>query len=200
MEESKYVTKVQNWDRSAEKWYSKSKEDKYINGMFIPFIFEFIAFNALYSDMTYHGRNTDRNKIKGIKKIVSEDSEISKDFLDKLREIYDNFNDKEMRELKVSLKCKNPRSSYWDIEKDGEKKGKTTNGIIVKGRHIEKKDIKNVIEFIYRVRNNLVHGFKDCLEPRDKILTNIAFKFLSNLVKILLKPQNFKKLKIKNLN
>jgi len=193
MEKSKYVTKVQNWDRSAEIWSRKSKKDQSLNEKFIPFIFEYIAFNALYSDMTCNGNN-DRDKIKCIKKLITENQEIKMDFLNKLNEIYGNFNDKEIRVLNVALKRKsNHWPNYWDINIAGD-------GIITRGRNIDEKDIPNVIEFVYRVRNNLVHGFKDCNEPRDKILANIAYKFLSTLVEILLKPQNFNKLKIRNLH
>jgi transketolase len=49
--------------------------------------------------------------------------------------------------------------------------------------------LSQVIEVIYRVRSNLVHGSKDLTEQRNKVLIENSFKFLYNLLDIILKKE-----------
>ena len=49
--------------------------------------------------------------------------------------------------------------------------------------------LSEIIEVVYRVRSNLVHGSKDLTEGRSKILIENSFKFLYNLLDIILRKE-----------
>lgn len=79
------------------------------------------------------------------------------------------------------------KDKWWDCDADQLLKYISISPNDGKLRSID--DFINIIEFIYRVRNNLFHGKKGLNFKRDLRIVEYGFKILNPLMEILIKSK-----------
>lgn len=158
---------MQNYQKIISAWHLKaiSEEDP-----FTAFIFEYLAFTSLLRLQNTTSAHRDRDLIDNCKR----DPRTKRVYLEiinsneSLKKIWDEI----VSALKIQPLVKvTPGTSHWV----------GPEGIIQ-----ESSDWPNVIEFWYRIRNNLFHGHKNPESQRDLQLVTLGFKTLSPLVAHLL--------------
>ena len=81
----------------------------------------------------------------------------------------------------------NPDDKWWDFN------GKNFPNGHVKSPHdgkiVSTKDFRNIIEFIYRARNNLFHGHKLLDYEEDLIIVTYGYKILYPLMEIVIEEK-----------
>ena len=147
-------------------WYRRALDEEEI---FTKFIFLYIAFNAFMTQTRAEMR--ERQKIEFLKG----DQDAKEFYLNLLH------NDHQLKETMKELL----------VELDRESITNSTDGGIYwigeNGKLNSEEDWENLVEFWYRVRNNLFHGHKVPDFPRDKRLVTYAyltlFPLMQNFVK-----------------
>ena len=144
------------------KWHEKAHKEQ---DDFIKFIVEYISFNALLNKRM--GIQSDRQHIQDLK----ENEMLKRLYLDHMKE-------PQIRDLMGYLNedpiinVTRPNDQFWD------------------GRLQSVEDYRNIIEFIYRARNNLFHGHKRLDYERDLEIIQYGYKFLRPLMEIILNQEN----------
>ncbi len=141
-------------------WFKRSEQEK---DYFTKFIFLYISFIAFISQR--YGEMSDRNKINSLKaeleakyfyiRLIEKDNKL-KDILVKL-----------IAELNKQpiVNSTNRSDKYWN------------------GRLTSEENWNGLVEFWYRVRNNLFHGHKAPEFKRDQRLVRFAYKTLFPFMK-----------------
>ena len=165
MESRNYIEAIKNWHKKAE------KEKDY----FVKFILEYISFIA-YLNRDQPGNN-DRKLIQNLKT----NDVLKKDYLNKLdKRLIENI----ISELEINP-IKNVTREYdkwWDCNSIEPPNNISQND----GKIGSITDFTNIIEFIYRARNNLFHGKKRPNYERDSVIVEYGYKLLKPLMTILL--------------
>lgn len=144
------------------RWFQRSQQEE---EMFTKFIFLYISFNAFINQTREELR--ERQKIEFLK----HDQE-AKFFYLQLIQREQNLK-KIIDELKLFLDIEPIQNST-----DGRNYWVGSNG-----RLRSENDWENLVEYWYRVRNNLFHGHKVPQFDRDETLVRLAFLTLSPLMK-----------------
>lgn len=165
-----------SYENSIKDWHRKAKEgDDY----FVRFILEYISFIVLVNK-TIPGR-TDRPKIQSIKR----NEELKENYLmDVEEQVLPNL--KDCLDVKPLLNVTREEDKYWDFDADWQPTTRSPND----GTLRSTEDFMNIIEFIYRARNNLFHGHKTLNYPRDATIVRYGYKLLKPLMKVLLAHEN----------
>jgi hypothetical protein len=146
-----------------KQWFERAqKEEEY----FTKFIFLYISFIAFLTQR-YNGRN-DRGKIESLKKELE------------AREFYLKLLAKEegLRKLLIELIGELNRKPIVNVTRGPDQWWQGTDGELR-----DEKDWENLVEYWYRVRNNLFHGHKAPGFERDRKLVTYAYKTLYPLMK-----------------
>jgi hypothetical protein len=169
--------------RKAIEWHKRANDE---DDPFVKFALEYIAFEALlqwlYRHIDHYGTN--ENKTRRLIQRVKQDSEVEELFMKKNSNI-DLTN--RINELK-----KNPlrnisysEDRWWNCKEDyvdrcnqevPQNNGKLRN----------EKDFVNMVEFIYRARNNMFHGHKNPTMERDEFIVETANIFIEPLINAIL--------------
>lgn len=148
-------------------WYKKSTEEDY----FSKFIFLYLAFDASLRKRFFINSRNDREAIDSLKG------------KEKIKLIY--FEEmKKDRELEATFEA-----LIRELNREPLKNTSRNNGEITEIKITNKEDWKNLIEFIYIIRNNLFHGEKSPEEFRDWNMVYYAYKLLKPLVEIMISYQ-----------
>lgn len=166
----KLLEKIKGWHIRA----SAEEEKDY----FVKFIFDYLAFIA-FLNSKYRTNNGDRNVIQNLK----QDMKIKSSYLEKLDQeiIITLINELEIKPLTNDT---NSEDKWWDSDNksdDAPKRRSPNDGQIESAE-----DYKNMIEFIYRTRNNLFHGQKGPDYERDAFIVEYGFYLLNPLTTTLL--------------
>lgn len=157
-------------------WHDRANQEE--EDYFVKFIFDYLAFAALICYKNY-GNKTDRQLIQKLKR-----SEQIK------RKYYKIANKKVIEDLIKELEA-NPltnetyKDKYWDCDLDQCPHERSSND----GKIKSVDDFKNIVEFIYRARNNLFHGKKGIDYGRDSKIVKYGFYLLNPLVDILIESK-----------
>lgn len=165
MESRNYIEAIKNWHKKAE------KENDY----FVKFILEYISFIA-YLNRDQPGNN-DRKLIQNLKT----NEFLKTKYLNKLdKKLVKNIiNELELNPIK---NVTYPNDKWWDCNSTNSPNNVSQND----GKIKSLKDFTNIIEFIYRARNNLFHGKKEPNYERDATIVEYGYKLLKPLIIILL--------------
>ncbi len=165
--------------KALKSWHKKaSQEEDY----FIKFFLEYISFIS-YLNMNRNSK-TDRPLIQNLK----QDNDLRKKYLERV----DNDT---LKDLILHLESDpiqnetNPDDKWWDF--DGEN---LPNGHVKSphdGKIASTKDFRNIIEFIYRARNNLFHGHKLLDYEEDLIIVTYGYKILYPLMEIVIEEEEY---------
>ncbi len=165
MESRSYKEAIKNWHKKAE------KEKDY----FIKFILEYISFIS-YLNRDQPGNN-DRKLIQNLKtkELLKNEylNKLDKEFIKNL--IYE-------LDLNPIKNVTRPNDKWWDCNSTDSPNNVSQND----GKIRSIKDFTNIIEFIYRARNNLFHGKKGPKYERDSTIVEYGYKLLNPLLCILL--------------
>ena len=165
MESRNYKEAIKNWHKKAE------KEKDY----FIKFILEYISFIA------YLNKDQPSNKDRKLIQNLKTNELLKNEYLNKLdKRLIKNL----MNELEISP-IKNVTKHYdkwWDCNSTDPPNNVSQND----GKIRSIRDFINIIEFIYRARNNLFHGKKGPNYERDSTIVEYGYKLLKPLMTILL--------------
>jgi len=170
MSSEKFLERVYGWHERA------NKEDDY----FVKFIFDYLAFVALIS-YNNNDNKPDRQLIQELK----QKNQIKNEYYSKM-DI--NRIEKLIKILKVEpiTNNTNMNDKWWDCEKDNCSNIASPND----GKLHSHNDYPNIVEFIYRARNNLFHGQKGLDFRRDSLIVEYGFYLLNPLVDILINKIN----------
>ncbi|HEC37760.1 hypothetical protein LCGC14_0459920 [marine sediment metagenome] len=165
MESRNYIEAIKNWHKKAEKG----------TDYFVKFILEYISFIA-YLNRDQAG-NKDRQLIQNLKT----NEVLKNEYLNKLdkRLIKNIINKLDLDPIKNVTKH---NDKWWDCNSTDPPNNVSQND----GKIRSIKDFTNIIEFIYRARNNLFHGKKGPNYERDTIIVEFGYKLLKPLMTILL--------------
>lgn len=183
--------------RKAVVWHKRANDEEdpcVANDPFITFSLEFIAFDSLLKWLNenfehYDTRGTGGNQRKLIQKL-KQDKNVEGRFLKTLK----NAEKVKIEEIKANLEKINknpvkdlggPSTLYWDCDKNNWKDCRNRDRIR-DGTLRGIKDYINVVELIYRIRNNLFHGGKAPDIERDEFLVETACLFLTPLIDAIL--------------
>ena len=161
-----------NYDNLIKSWHKKAQaEDDY----FIKFVFEYLAFIA-YLNKTNFDNKTDRKLIQELKR----SEEIKNTFIGvvdtgTIKNLIRTLRDRAIENVT------NPDDKWWDCDSDACPRVQSGDD----GKIKNEKDFKNIIEFVYRARNNLFHGKKGPEIERDFIIVRHGFEILKPLMEIL---------------
>jgi len=160
-----------DYREAIENWHNRAENEK---EPFIRFILEYISFISLLSNVLKGKNDRDRiNILKSRKKI--KELLLNKVDETKLTEIVEYLQSDPI--LNVTQEIDN----HWE-------RGIYNIGVNGTIRDIE--DYPNIIEFIYRARNNLIHGQKRLEVERDKKIVELAYEILHALVEVFLQHEN----------
>lgn len=163
---SELLTRVNDWH------YRAKEEDDF----FVKFIFDYLAFVALICYQNYDNKS-DRILIQELKR----NSDIKNRFnvkvdKEKLNEIIAILNSRPI------TNTTNRGDKWWDCDSNNcSNQISPTNGVIHSNN-----DFPNILEFIYRVRNNLFHGKKGINFDRDSLIVEYGFYLIDPLVEVLI--------------
>lgn len=179
-------------------WHEKSKNSITNDDFYAPFLFEYVAFNALYNVMQIDEKSykiimkikrgnkwsltiNDRDRIQYVKNYLK-----IKNLTDQyLNRISDNLNQKEKKQnFKIGTQKKRFQGWWGNNEYKSKRISEDIDGVIK-----NESDYINMIEYVYRVRNNLVHGDKSATEFRDRVIVKKAYFLLFPLVEVLLESK-----------
>lgn len=165
MESKNYIEAIKNWHKKAE------KEKDY----FVKFILEYISFIA------YLNRDQPDNKDRSLIQNLKTNELLKNEYLNKLdkRLIKNIINELELNPIKNVTKH---YDKWWDCNSTDPPNIVSQND----GKIRSIKDFTNIIEFIYRARNNLFHGKKGPNYERDSTIVEYGYKLLKPLMTILL--------------
>lgn len=166
MESKKYLKKIIDW-------HEKAKIEK---DYFIKFILQYISFIAFLNI-----NNTTNKKDRRLIQEFKRNYVIKNKYFHKI--------DKHIiQDLMVKLR-KNPINNVgisedyrWDCIKYKKRKVMSSNDGELRSIY----DFTNIIEYIYRARNNLFHGQKGPNFKRDLFIVKYGFKLLNPLMEILI--------------
>lgn len=160
--------------RRVADWHNRANEEK--DDYFVKFIFDYLAFVALICHNNY--RKSDRKLIQQLKR---NNEKIKNNY-------YSNVNINRINEIIEILKSDpitndtNHHDKWWDCDLDNcPNHLSPTDGIIG-----SVDDFPNILEFIYRARNNLFHGQKGIDYRRDSLIVEYGFYLLNPLVDVLI--------------
>lgn len=157
--------------KKVESWHERAQNEE---DPFVKFIFDYLAFVAVINQR-YPNERTDRQKIQALKR----DGTIKSCYLDKINE---NQVQKIIKTLnKNPIKNVTRRNTYWNCDKARDCHNKENDGKINSSG-----DFINMVEFIYRARNNLFHGKKGYKIDRDALIMKYGFIFINPLVDVII--------------
>jgi hypothetical protein len=165
---SELLIRVNDWHNRA----NKEKED-----YFVKFIFDYLAFVALICHRNY-GNKSDRQLIQELKR---NNEHIRENY-------YSKANHHRINEIVEILKSDpitndtNPNDKWWDCVLDNCPNQVSPNDGIIESVD----DFQNILEYIYRARNNLFHGRKGMNLRRDSLIVEYGFYLLNPLVEVLI--------------
>lgn len=161
--------KKSKWDRFLENlnehlflrkiirsWYERAQSAE---DAFDRFIYLWIAFDAFATNYS------EKEWPKEVRENIEEDSLLINDYLSSMKDI--NFSRK-IRELQKLCPVHDTRKKFLNDPKHSV----TIN---------DPNSFKEVINIIYKIRNNLFHGGKSPNVERDRKLVSLAFNILSKL-------------------
>ena len=153
---------ITTYDDLIRKWFSRSKEEKDI---FTQFIFLYISFTAFLTH-----KNPDKNDRCTIN-ILKRNEEAKKYYTSLIQKnaVLNATIKRLISELKDNaiINVTRPNDPHWDAP-NGEIKSEA--------------DWRNIVEYWYRVRNNLFHGHKAPDIERDSVMVEYAYLTLSPLM------------------
>ena len=154
-------------------WHKRAEEEE---DNFVKFIFEYLAFIAFLNRS-----NTDNKPDRQLIQRLKRDENIKSEFLNKvdkksIRELIDILKENPLQNVT------NNNDRWWDCDTDNCLNKKSVND----GKILNVNDYRNIIEFVYRARNNLFHGKKGSDIERDIIIVRYGFLILNPLVATLL--------------
>lgn len=157
-------------------WHDRASEE---GDYFVKFIFDYLAFIALICYNNY-GNKRDRILIQELKR----NGQIRYEYYsivdtEKINEIIDILSyDPITNET-------NNMDKWWDCDLNScSNEISSTDGII---HSVD--DFQNILEFIYRVRNNLFHGKKGINFGRDSLIVEYGFYLINPLVEVLIESK-----------
>jgi hypothetical protein len=162
--DSELLEKVESWHERAQ-----NEEDP-----FVKFIFDYLAFIAIINQR-YLNKRSDRKKIQALK----QDRTIKSHYLDMITEydvqkIIKTLNDRPIKNMTM-------QNTYWNCDEERDCHNRENDGKIS-----SPKDFMNMVEFIYRARNNLFHGRKGYEINRDILIMEYGFILIDPLVEVLI--------------
>lgn len=152
-------------------WHNRAIEEE---DYFVKFIFDYLAFIAL---ICYNKDKRDRKLIQELKR----DPQVKKEYfskvnMDKLNEIIPILHSRPITNET------NEHDKWWDCDLNHcPQQVSSTDGII---HSVD--DFQNIIEFVYRARNNLFHGRKGIDFGRDSLIVEYGFHLINPLVDVLI--------------
>jgi len=159
--------------KRVDSWHNRAnKEEDY----FVKFIFDYLAFVALICYRNY-GNKRERELIQELKR----NSEIKEQYyskvdIDKLNEIID------ILKAQTITNFTKRKDKWGDCDLDHcATQLSPTDGIIN-----STDDFQNILEFIYRARNNLFYGKKGIDFGRDSLIVEYGFYLINLLVDVLI--------------
>ncbi len=172
MRSDKYLKKAMEWHRRA-----KDEED-----VFVKFAMDYLAFEALLHWLNQNFRhyqpssNTTRKLIQRIK----QDSKVKEKFLGRIREVDLSEIIRELTQEPLK-NVSRQEDRWWNCERD------RVDECNIKipannGKLRNEADFINMVEFVYRARNNLFHGHKNPRIERDEFIVKTANIFLEPLI------------------
>ena len=165
------------WE-AINNWHEKAKEE---DDFFIKFILEYISFIAFLENIK--PSINDRKLIQRLKR----NSTLKKIYLDKVdKTIVKNLMEELEQRPIENVGMSNDR--WWDCDADTYLDFVSENN----GKLRSINDYVNIIEFIYRARNNLFHGRKSLNYERDLTIVRYSFELLKPLMDIILNNEEFK--------
>ena len=165
MESTNYIEAIKNWHKKAENG----------NDYFVKFILEYISFIA-YLNRDQPGNN-DRKLIQNLKS----DEDLKIEYLNKLdKNLIKNI--KSELEINPINNVTRQKDKWWDCNSTYPPSNVSQND----GKIGSIEDFTNIIEFIYRARNNLFHGKKGPNYERDSTIVEYGYKLLEPLMTILI--------------
>lgn len=156
-------------------WHNRANEEE--EDYFVKFIFDYLAFVALICQDNYDNRS-DRRLIQQLKR---NNGDIKENY-------YSSVNQDLVNEIVEILKSEpitndsNPNDKWWDCILDNCSNHVSPNDGIIESVD----DFPNIIEFIYRARNNLFHGKKGINFRRDSLIVEYGFYLINPLVDVLI--------------
>jgi len=151
--------------RKAIKWHRRVGNEA---DPFVKFAVEYIAFEALLRWLSqcidhYRGKTKTRDLIQKVK----QDNRVERNFLNKisnvdLTEVIEELKNEPLENLSHSS------DMWWDCREDKVRQCKYDAS--QDGKLRNDKDFINMVEFIYRARNNMFHGHKDPTMKRDEFI------------------------------
>src|SRR4030042_6706714 len=138
-----------------KQWFNRAKKEK---DFFTKYIFLYIAFIAFLSQQRVR-RTSDREKINEVKR----DCEAREYYL----RLVGGRSD--LRNNLLKLKKELERQPIANVTRDSDNNWRGSDGVL---NGVE--DWENLVEFWYRVRNNLFHGHKAPEFKRDRVLVTFA--------------------------
>lgn len=165
--------------KKAKSWHQKADEE---NDYFIKFMCDYLAFIAiLNSEYRTNGRG-DRNPIQNLKQDRSKNNK-------KIKSKYFEELDKDCVQKIIKELNTNPITNetkrndvWWDCDNNNPLKTPSSND----GKILSIEDFKNMVEFIYRARNNLFHGKKGIDFGRDALIMKYGCSLINPLVTVLI--------------
>lgn len=170
-----------NLNEKIINWHERANKEE--NDFFVKFIFDYLAFVASISKYYRDNlRDTDRNFIQNLKR----DKNVKLTFLKKL----DKITTQAIIDLLETRPIKNAtrRDKWWDNDTNRSLDSQSIDD----GKIRDPEDYVNMIEFIYRVRNNLFHGQKGPDIERDEILVKYGSFILNNLLEAIIEIKEIK--------
>jgi hypothetical protein len=151
------------YDQLITQWFERSTTEEDI---FTKFIFLYISFNAFLTQAN-KGEN-DRQKINSLKYDTT------------LREFYLKLinTDSDLKQKVEKLIIYLRRQPIQNVTRLDDPNWRGRDGVIE-----NKHDWTNIVEFWYRVRNNLFHGHKAPEFKRDRMLVSYAYSTLHPIMK-----------------
>lgn len=171
-----------NINKKIIDWHERAKQEKI--DYFVKFTFDYLAFVASINNYYSNPQiNQDRNSIQNLK----QDQMVKSDYLKKL----DNTILQEIIDLLKIDPIKNvtrPTDNWWDCDTNSIRKTQSSDD----GKIKSSGDYINMVEFIYRARNNLFHGQKGPDIHRDTIIMKYGSYLLNNLLEAIIKIKGIK--------
>lgn len=158
--------------KRVNSWHERAQNEE---DPFVKFIFDYLAFVAIINQK-YSNERRDRHKIQALKR----DESIKSTYLSKIdKNIVKNI----IKTLEIDpLTNVTINDRWWDCDLNScPREMNPMNGKI---QSVE--DFKNMVEFIYRARNNLFHGKKGYEIDRDILIMEYGVDLICPLVDVLI--------------
>ncbi len=164
--------------RRVGDWHNRARDEKE-EDYFVKFIFDYLAFIALICHD--NDNKSDRNLIQELKQNNEEmrNNYYSKVNIDRINEIIGILKSDPI------TNDTNRHDKWWDCDLEHCTNQVSSNDGIINSVD----DFPNILEFIYRARNNLFHGKKGIDFRRDSLIVEYGFYLLNPLVDVLIESE-----------